>query len=86
VDPRAGTGKVSALVNAFGHKFRSPWQPVSAGANTLGYTVLVPASAATGPQDVKVTLQLKKAGKVIDTEVRTLHIEVLAQPTDDWQP
>jgi hypothetical protein len=86
VDPRAGAGKVSALVNAFGRKFRSPWQPVSAGANTLGYTVLVPASAATGPQDVKVTLQLKKAGKVIDTEVRTLHIEVLAQPTDDWQP
>jgi uncharacterized repeat protein (TIGR02543 family) len=83
VDPRAGTGKVSALVNAFGHKFRSPWQPVSAGANTLGYTVLIPASAATGPQDVKVTLQLKKAGKIYDAEVRTLHIEVTDTP---WQP
>jgi hypothetical protein len=61
------------------------WTPASGSAGTYQVTFTV-TDNGTPPLSASETLQLKKAGKVVDTEVRTLHIEVLAQPTDDWQP
>jgi hypothetical protein len=78
IDPRAGSRlKTSLVVEAFGQTFRSGWLPVSPGSNTQGFSFLVPATAAPGPQDLEVTLRLKKARRIYDKALETVPIEVL---------
>jgi hypothetical protein len=78
VDPRIGKSlRSSLLVEAFGMKFTSPWQPTIAGEAINGFTVKVPPEARIGVTTMKVTLRLRKKHKVCDTVVVTLPVEVL---------
>jgi hypothetical protein len=86
IDERVGKGlKASLLVEGFGKKFSSPWLPASAGVNSAGFTVLVPKTAKPGGTTMKATLRLRKNGKVNDTAVETLPVEVLEHSKMDWQ-
>jgi len=78
IDPRIGQGlKVSLLIEAFGQRFASPWQPASVGEGIIGYTVRVPLEASIGVSTMKVTLRLRQKKKIRDTVVMILPVEVL---------
>jgi hypothetical protein len=77
VDARSAAGsKVSVLVSAFGATYASTWKAASPGYTEGEYSLTVPADAPTGAQNMKVTVRLRKNGKIIDRSAKTVTVTV----------